>query len=102
MLDPLRAGSVVMVWTLDRLSRSLEDRPRRLARIEASGAGFRSLAERIGTTTPAREAAIWKNEFHLVVAEISTEARLLVSIHLISLYAETADGSCTYKPVLGL
>jgi DNA invertase Pin-like site-specific DNA recombinase len=56
ILDPLRAGDVVTVYKLDRLSRSLEDRPRRLERIDASDAGFHSLAERIDATTPAREA----------------------------------------------
>jgi DNA invertase Pin-like site-specific DNA recombinase len=53
LLDQLRPGDIVMVWKLDRLSRSLKDLLRLLERIETAGAGFRSLTESIDTTTPA-------------------------------------------------
>ena len=53
LLDQLRPGDVVMVWKLDRLSRSLKDLLHLLERIEAAGAGFRSLTESIDTTTAA-------------------------------------------------
>lgn len=53
LLDQLRPGDVVLVWKLDRLSRSLKDLLSLLERIEAAGAGFRSLTESIDTTTPA-------------------------------------------------
>ena len=53
MLRQLRDGDVVVVWKLDRLSRSLTDLLPILERIEAAGAGLRSLTERIDTTTPA-------------------------------------------------
>jgi DNA invertase Pin-like site-specific DNA recombinase len=53
LLDQLRSGDVVMVWKLDRLSRSLKDLLHLLERIEAAGAGFRSLTENIDTTTAA-------------------------------------------------
>jgi DNA invertase Pin-like site-specific DNA recombinase len=53
LLDQLRPGDVVMVWKLDRLSRSLKDLLHLLERIEAAGAGFRSLTESVDTTTPA-------------------------------------------------
>lgn len=53
LLDQLRPADVVMVWKLDRLSRSLKDLLHLLERIEAAGAGFRSLTESIDTTTPA-------------------------------------------------
>src|SRR3712207_8860630 len=43
LLDQLREGDVVVVWKLDRLSRSLKDTLAILERIEAAGAGFRSL-----------------------------------------------------------
>ena len=49
----LRPGDVVVVWKLDRLSRSLKDLLHLMERIEAAGAGFRSLTEAIDTTTPA-------------------------------------------------
>jgi DNA invertase Pin-like site-specific DNA recombinase len=53
MLDQLRPGDVVMVWKLDRLSRSLKDLLHLLEKIDAAGAGFRSLTEAIDTTTAA-------------------------------------------------
>ena len=53
MIDQLRKGDVVVVWKLDRLSRSLRDLLAILDRIEGKGAGFRSLTEAIDTTTPA-------------------------------------------------
>lgn len=52
-LEQLRAGDVFVVWKLDRLSRSLKDLLHIMERIEAIGAGFRSLTEAIDTTTPA-------------------------------------------------
>ena len=53
MLDQLRQGDVVIVWKLDRLSRSLKDLLSIMEKIDAAGAGFRSLTEAIDTTTPA-------------------------------------------------
>ena len=53
MIDQLRDGDVVVVWKLDRLSRSLKDMLHIMERIELSGAGFRSLTETIDTTTAA-------------------------------------------------
>ena len=53
MLDQLRDGDTVVVWKLDRLSRSLKDVLHLMERIAEAGAGFRSLTENIDTTTPA-------------------------------------------------
>lgn len=53
LLGQLRPGDVVLVWKLDRLSRSLKDLLSLLEHIEAKGAGFKSLTEAIDTTTPA-------------------------------------------------
>ena len=53
MLDQLREGDVVIVWKLDRLSRSLKDLLNIMEKINTAGAGFRSLTEAIDTTTPA-------------------------------------------------
>lgn len=53
LIDQLRPGDVVVVTKYDRLSRSLQDLLGIVARIQAAGAGFRSLAEDIDTTTPA-------------------------------------------------
>src|SRR6266567_3034605 len=53
LLDQLRKGDVLVVWKLDRLSRSLRDVLTIMERLGDSGAGFRSLTEAIDTTTPA-------------------------------------------------
>ena len=53
MLDQLREGDTVVVWKLDRLSRSLKDVLHIMERIAEAGAGFRSITENIDTTTPA-------------------------------------------------
>ncbi|MHA3980904.1 recombinase family protein [Halovulum sp. GXIMD14794] len=53
MLDQLRDGDVVVVTKYDRLARSLKDLLEIVEAIGARGAGFRSLAEDIDTTTPA-------------------------------------------------
>ena len=52
LLDQLREGDTVVVWKLDRLSRSLKDTLTILDRIDAAGASFRSLTEAIDTTGP--------------------------------------------------
>mgnify|MGYP003120361185 FL=1 len=53
MIDQLRDADVVVVTKYDRLSRSLQDLLNIVGAISAKGAGFRSLAEDIDTTTPA-------------------------------------------------
>jgi DNA invertase Pin-like site-specific DNA recombinase len=53
LLDQLRKGDVLVVWKLDRLSRSLRDVLTIMERIAEANAGFRSLTEAVDTTTPA-------------------------------------------------
>lgn len=53
LLDHLRKGDVLVVWKLDRLSRSLRDVLTIMEQLNAAKAGFRSLTEAIDTTTPA-------------------------------------------------
>ena len=53
MLEQLRDGDVVTVTKYDRLARSLKDLLEIVETVRARGAGFRSLAEDIDTTTPA-------------------------------------------------
>lgn len=48
-----KSGDVLVVWKLDRLSRSLRDLLFTLEAITAAGAGFRSLTEAVDTTTAA-------------------------------------------------
>jgi DNA invertase Pin-like site-specific DNA recombinase len=51
LLDQLRKDDVLVVWRLDRLSRSLRDVLMIMERIKEAEAGFRSLTEAIDTTT---------------------------------------------------
>lgn len=53
LLDQLRKSDVLVVWKLDRLSRSLRDVLTIMERLGDTKAGFRSLTEAIDTTTPA-------------------------------------------------
>lgn len=53
LFDQLRKGDVITVTKYDRLARSLRDLLDIVDTIQAHGAGFRSLAEDIDTTTPA-------------------------------------------------
>jgi DNA invertase Pin-like site-specific DNA recombinase len=48
----LRAGDTLVVGSLDRLSRSLQDLIGLIAELRRRGIGFRSLQEAIDTTTP--------------------------------------------------
>lgn len=53
LMRQLRPGDVVVVAKYDRLARSLKNLLDIVEQIKAQGAGFRSLAEDIDTTTPA-------------------------------------------------
>ncbi len=53
LLDQLRKDDVLVVWKLDRLSRSLRDVLTIMERLAEVKAGFRSLTEAVDTTTAA-------------------------------------------------
>jgi DNA invertase Pin-like site-specific DNA recombinase len=53
LFDQLRKGDVLVVWKLDRLSRSLKDLLLILEKLKGAGADFQSLTEAIDTATPA-------------------------------------------------
>lgn len=53
MLNGLHRGDKIVVWRLDRLSRSLSDLLRIVKELDELGAGFQSLSEQIDTSTPA-------------------------------------------------
>jgi DNA invertase Pin-like site-specific DNA recombinase len=53
LLDQLRPEDVLVVWKLDRLSRSLRDVLTLMERLATGHVGFRSLTEAIDTTTAA-------------------------------------------------
>jgi DNA invertase Pin-like site-specific DNA recombinase len=52
LLSQLRTGDVLVVWKLDRLSRSLKDVLALMEKVQQVGAGFQSLTEAIDTTSP--------------------------------------------------
>jgi DNA invertase Pin-like site-specific DNA recombinase len=52
-LKHIRGNDTLVVWKLDRLTRSLSDLLRILAKVDEAGAGFNSLTESIDTTQPA-------------------------------------------------
>ncbi len=54
----IREGDILVVWKLDRLGRSVGHLVETVQRIEAAGAGFRSLTEGIDTTTTAGRLTI--------------------------------------------
>jgi DNA invertase Pin-like site-specific DNA recombinase len=53
LLSQIRKSDVLVVWKLDRLSRSLRDVLTIMERVQEKKAGFRSLTESVDTTTPA-------------------------------------------------
>ena len=71
-LKALTAGDTLMVWTLDRLGRSLRDLITLLDDLKARGVLFRSLTEAIDTATPTGRA-MW----HMVGILAELERALL-------------------------
>lgn len=67
-----RPGDVLVVWKLDRLSRSLEDLINLAKRLDGEGVELRSLHEQIDTTTPM--GAFF---FHLMAALAQFERSLI-------------------------
>jgi DNA invertase Pin-like site-specific DNA recombinase len=53
ILTRVRKGDVLVVWKIDRLSRSLRDLLSIMERLGEADARFRSLTEAVDTTTPA-------------------------------------------------
>jgi DNA invertase Pin-like site-specific DNA recombinase len=74
LLDHLREGDTLVVWKLDRLSRSLKDVLHIMERIANTGAAFRSLTENIDTTSPAGRMMM---QMVASFAELRAERRLL-------------------------
>jgi DNA invertase Pin-like site-specific DNA recombinase len=88
---------VVVVWKLDRLSRSLKDLLHIMERIAQAEAGFRSLTEAIDTTTPAGRMLMQMvgsfAEFERAMIRERTQAGLVAT------RARGRIGGC--RPVLG-
>lgn len=93
MLDQLRDGDVVVVTKYDRLARSLRDLLDIVEAIKERGAGFRSLAEDIDTTTPAGELI-----FHVFASIAHFERRRIAECTLEGLAAARKRGRIGGRP----
>lgn len=63
LLDYIRPGDVLVVWRLDRLGRSVRHLTQTVNALAERGIGFRSLTEKLDTTTPAGKLV-----FHIFAA----------------------------------
>lgn len=72
VLDHLRAGDTLVVWRLDRLSRSLRHLIDTVARLAERDVGFVSLQKSIDTTTPGSRLV-----FHVFAALAEFERDLI-------------------------
>lgn len=93
LLDQLRPGDVVVVAKYDRLARSLRDLLDLVEAIKDRGAGFRSLAEDIDTTTPAGELI-----FHVFASIAHFERRRIAERTREGLQAAKARGRAGGRP----
>jgi DNA invertase Pin-like site-specific DNA recombinase len=93
LFDRLRKGDTVVVWRLDCLSRSLKDLLPIMMRIAAAGAGFRSIAERINTTTPGGRMMM------RMVGALAKFERTMIGVRTIAgLEAARAEGRGAGRP----
>lgn len=87
VLRNLKPGDTLVVWSLDRLGRSLADLIALLSQVQDKGCEFRSLTEAIDTTT-----AGGKLIFHILGAMAEFERRLIVERTIAGLKAAKARG----------
>jgi DNA invertase Pin-like site-specific DNA recombinase len=93
LLDQLRPGDTIVVWKLDRLSRSLKDVLHIMERIAKAGAGFKSLTESVDTTTPAGRMMM-----HMVGAFAEFERAMIRERTRAGLASARADGRVGGRP----
>ena len=92
-LDYLRAGDTLVVPSLDRLSRSLQDLITLVAGLRRRGVGFRSLHEALDTTTPGGRLV-----FHVFAALAEFIRELIVEGTREGLDAARARGQRLGRP----
>jgi len=92
-VDRLKAHDVLVVHSLDRLGRSLFDLASLVQQIEEKGAGFRSLLEKIDTTTNEGRAV-----FRLFAALADFERCLIAERTRAGLAAARRDGRQLGRP----
>ena len=93
MLEQIRPGDVIVVSKYDRLARSLRDLLDIVETIRDLGAGFRSLAEDIDTTTPAGRLI-----FHVFASIAQFERERISERTLEGLAAAKARGRVGGRP----
>jgi DNA invertase Pin-like site-specific DNA recombinase len=93
LLSQLRRGDVLVVWKLDRLSRSLKDLLTVMEKIQENKAFFRSLTEAIDTTTPAGRMMM-----QMVGSFAEFERAMLKERTLIGLKAARKEGRIGGRP----
>ena len=92
-LEYTRAGDTLVVWRLDRLSRSLKDLIEMVTRLESSGIGLKSLHEAIDTSS-----STGKLVFHLFGALAEFERNLIRERTRAGLRAARARGRQGGRP----
>jgi DNA invertase Pin-like site-specific DNA recombinase len=93
LLDQLRHGDTLVVWKLDRLSRSLPHLVDTVTGLAERGIGFRSLQEAIDTTTPGGKLV-----FHVFAALAEFERDLIRERTAAGLAAARARGRHGGRP----
>ena len=106
MLDHLREGDTVVVWKLDRLSRSLKDVLHIMERIAQAGAGFQSITENIDTTTRGSCIILLRTSLgsgsQLIANPKHIDENFLVLVEVGILHAEFAIEFVRHQPRLCL
>lgn len=92
-IDYARNGDVIVVWRLDRLSRSLKDIIDVVARLDSKGIGLKSLHESIDTTTSSGKLI-----FHIFGALAEFERNLIRERTHAGLKAARARGKMGGRP----
>ena len=92
-LQFVRAGDTLVVWRLDRLSRSLRDLIDTVTKLESSGIQLKSLNESIDTSSSSGKLI-----FHLFGALAEFECNLIKERTLAGLHAARARGRMGGRP----
>jgi DNA invertase Pin-like site-specific DNA recombinase len=94
-LDFARKGDIIVVWRLDRLSRSLKDLIEMVTLLESKGIGLKSLQESIDTSTSSGKLV-----FHIFGALAEFERNLIRERTNAGLQAARARGRKGGRPKL--
>lgn len=93
VMEQLRPGDTLVVWKLDRLGRSLRHLVNTVTRLAEQQVGFRSLQEKIDTTT-----ASGKLVFHVFAALAEFERDIIIERTQAGLTAARARGRRGGRP----